>query len=234
MPFAASITTRSGFTAFTSMKDRTASTNLGQMSSWRTCPRDCPSDMSSRAMARARMSNRPESPPTGSAPRRTIFMPGVLLRVVRGGDHDPALEIEVADGEVDHLGPDHPDVDDVGARLGRAAHGRLGHRRRREPHVAPNCDRLGLELVDVGAADRVGAGLVELVGIDPADVVCLENLRVEHRGDATASHFPAAVATGVIPRIALWSGNWPRFCSPTWCRRQSWWPARIRRSPGAA
>ncbi len=41
--------------------------------------------------------------------------PRVLLRVVRGGDHDPAFEVEFTDSEIDHLGPDHPDVDDVGA-----------------------------------------------------------------------------------------------------------------------
>ena len=55
-----------------------------------------------------------------------------------------------------------------------------------------------LELVDVGPADRVGAGLVELVGIDPTDVVCLEDLRVEHRGGcySPAIWDPAAVAPG--------------------------------------
>ena len=45
----------------------------------------------------------------------------VLLRVVRGGDHDPALEPERADGEIDHLGADQPEVEDVGAGRRRAA-----------------------------------------------------------------------------------------------------------------
>ncbi len=33
----------------------------------------------------------------------------VLLRVVRGGDHDPAVERQLADREIEHLRPDHPE-----------------------------------------------------------------------------------------------------------------------------
>ena len=42
----------------------------------------------------------------------------------------------------------------------------------------PDRDRARLELLDVGASDRAGALLVELDGIDPPHVVCLEDLRV--------------------------------------------------------
>ena len=44
----------------------------------------------------------------------------------------------------------------------------------------PTAIRLRLEVLDVGPADRVRALLVELAGVDAADVVCLEDLRVEH------------------------------------------------------
>ena len=106
--------------------------------------------------------------------------PRVLLRVVRGGDADAAVEPELADGEVDHLGADQPEVEHVGARVGGAVDQRGGHRRRGEAHVAPDGDPPRLEVLDVGAADRVRALLVELVGVDAADVVGLEDLRVEH------------------------------------------------------
>ena len=46
----------------------------------------------------------------------------------------------------------------------------------------PDGDPARLELLDVGAADRIGAGLVELLRIERADVVCLERGRVEHPG----------------------------------------------------
>ncbi len=36
----------------------------------------------------------------------------------------------------------------------------------------------GSNCFDVGASDRLGAVLVELAGIDPADVVSLEDLRL--------------------------------------------------------
>ena len=75
IPFAASITTRSGLTASTSMNDSTRSTNAGQMSSFWTCPGPRRLVAGSRPWRASRMSRSPESPPTGSAPRRTIFIP---------------------------------------------------------------------------------------------------------------------------------------------------------------
>ena len=106
---------------------------------------------------------------------------------MRGGDHDPTIEVQLADGEIDHLRADQPELDDLCASLGRASHDRLRHRGRGEPHIPSYGDDFGLEFVDVGAADRVGAGLVQLVGIDPADVVGLEDLGIEHREDATGA-----------------------------------------------
>ena len=90
----------------------------------------------------------------------------------------------MADREVEHLGADEPDVDDLGPGRRRALDRRLRHRRRRDAHVAPDGDLLRLELLDVGAPDRARAVLVDLVRIDPADVVRLEDLRIEHRRDA--------------------------------------------------
>ena len=67
-----------------------------------------------------------------------------------------------------------------------------------EPHVAPDRDPPRLELLDVGAADRVRAVLVELGRVDAADVVCLEDLRVEHGADAMAA---AALAREDLPGL---------------------------------
>jgi hypothetical protein len=97
---------------------------------------------------------------------------------VRGGDRRAPVEAELADGVVEHLRPDHPDVEDARARLGDAVNERLLHGRGGEAHVAPDCDRGRLELLGVGTPDRVGALLVELAGVDAPDVVCLEDLGV--------------------------------------------------------
>ncbi len=58
--------------------------------------------------------------------------PGVLLRVVRCGDDDAAVEAELADGVVEHLGADHPEVEDVGAAVRGAVDSGCRHRRRAE------------------------------------------------------------------------------------------------------
>ncbi len=99
---------------------------------------------------------------------------------MRGRHGHAAVEPELADREIEHLGADHADVDDIGAAVGRALDQRCGHRRRREPHVAADGDPARLELLDVRAPDRVGALLVELGRIEPAHVVRLEGSRVEH------------------------------------------------------
>ena len=104
----------------------------------------------------------------------------VLLRVVRGGDADAAVEPELADRVVDHLGADHSEVVNIGAAVRRALHHGRGHRGSRDAHVAPDGDRAGLEMLDVGAADRVGAFLVQLRAVEAANVVRLEDPGVEH------------------------------------------------------
>ena len=127
----------------------------------------------------------PRVAPDGERPGTDDLHPGVLLRVVRRGDADAAVERELADRVVDHLGADHPEVEHVCAAVRRPLDHRRGHRRRREAHVPPDGDRPGPELLGVGSPDPVGPLLVELRGVDPPDVVRLEDLRVEHAADAS-------------------------------------------------
>ena len=69
----------------------------------------------------SRTSSSPESPPTGSAPRRTIFIPVYSFGLCEAVTAIAAVEPELADGEIEHLGADEPEVEHVGARVGGAA-----------------------------------------------------------------------------------------------------------------
>jgi hypothetical protein len=109
--------------------------------------------------------------------------PGVLLRIVRRGYLDAAVEREVPDGEIEHLGADEPDVDYLGARRRGTLDRRLRHPLRRRAHVPADRDPLRLELLHVSAADRARAILVDLGRVDPAHVVGFEDLRIQHRRD---------------------------------------------------
>src|SRR5438874_776222 len=51
----------------------------------------------------------------GQRSRTDDLHAGVLLRIVRRGHGDAAVESARADREIEHLRPDHPDVEDVGA-----------------------------------------------------------------------------------------------------------------------
>ena len=110
--------------------------------------------------------------------------PDVLLRVVRGGDLDSAVELEVADRCIEHFGADEPDLDDIRPSGRCPLDHRLRHGGRRDPHVMPDRDLLRLELLDVRATDRVGAVFVQLRRVDPPDVICLEDFWIEHLRDA--------------------------------------------------
>ena len=114
----------------------------------------------------------------------------VGLRVVRGGAHEPAVEPARADEEVEHLRADHPGVEHVGALGGHAlavARGELG---RGQAHVAAEAEpqvrralagQLG-EHAHERAADLLGDVPVDLVAVQAADVVGLEDLGGDGHG----------------------------------------------------
>ena len=98
----------------------------------------------------------------------------VLGRVVAGGEHR-GRGVEAAGGEVAEVGGGLAEVDDVGAGHDRALGERRDQGRRRRPGVAADehAGRAGER--HEGVADAAGDRLVELVGIDPANVIGLED-----------------------------------------------------------
>jgi hypothetical protein len=177
MPFAASITTRSGFSEPTSTN--ALDEPVPDVLFAKRAPRGTMPGTGHGAVADV---EQPRLPTDGERTAADDLHPGVLLRIVRRRDHDPPVELEVADREIEHLRADHPEVEDICARVGCALAGGGRHRRRRETHVAPDGDARRRELVDVRTADRVGAGLVELLGVEAAHVIRLEHRRIEHCG----------------------------------------------------
>ena len=105
----------------------------------------------------------------------------VLLGIVRRRNLRAAVEVVGRDGVVDHVGRDHPVVDDVRALLARAGDERRGQARRRHPHVASDADALRLEIRDERAANLVKNLLVELCRIEAANVVGFENVWIHKR-----------------------------------------------------
>ena len=108
-------------------------------------------------------------------------------RVVRGGHLEPALVAVLADREVEHLGADLAEIDDVGAGVGRAPDRGCRDLGRREAHVSPDRHDLGLERGDIPAGDCVCTVRVELVWHDSAHVVRLEHGGRQHRRMSLAS-----------------------------------------------
>ena len=86
----------------------------------------------------------PLSPLSGYVAAAHHLAAVVLLRIVRGRNLRTAVEIVGADGVVDHVGGDHPVVDDVGTLLAGAGDERLRQARRRHAHVATDADALAL------------------------------------------------------------------------------------------
>jgi hypothetical protein len=109
--------------------------------------------------------------------------PGVGLRIVRRCALEPAVQPSRPDGPVQHLRPDHPHVEYVSAFVGDASRVLLGHRGRRQAHVAPDCNAhfSHRDVLEIGedareaAPDPVRELLVDLIGVDPPNVVRLED-----------------------------------------------------------
>ena len=119
----------------------------------------------------------------------------VGLGVVRGGDHRAAVELARADEEIEHLGADHPRVEDLAPFGDQAVCQATRHLGRLEAHVATQADaqlRGGL-LAKVGEdageapADEVRRLAVHVVPVEAPDVVGLEDLRLDRRHPADSS-----------------------------------------------
>src|SRR5262249_28960267 len=121
---------------------------------------------------------------------------GVLLRVVGRSHGCAAVQPKLADGEVDHLGADEPEAEHVGAGVSRAVRESVGHGGARHAHVVADGDLAWPELLGIRTPDRIRPVLVELSRIDAPDVICLEDLRVEHRSDANDA-LPTARSLGL-------------------------------------
>src|SRR5215210_5360143 len=85
-------------------------------------------------------------------------------------------------GEVERVGRDQPEVEDVSARVRYPLYKTLLQRLAREAHIAGHDDP-GAREVQVrheGAADVAGHALVQALGVNATDVVGLEYRLVEH------------------------------------------------------
>ena len=137
---------------------------------------------------------------------------GVGLRVVRGGAHEPAVEVARADQVVEHLGPDLAGVEDVRALGDHAlavAARQLGCG---EAHVAPEAQPElgrgpageGRDDADEGLPDRFGDVAVDLLAVEATDVVGLEDL-----GWRSGRHGGGSYAAGRRMRILTVGNMYP-------------------------
>ena len=107
------------------------------------------------------MSSSPDSPPTGSAPSRTIFIPVYCFGLCEAVTAMPPSSPSSPTAKYTISVPTIPRSSTSARRLrplddGAAMDGD------ESAHVSSDGDPLRLELLDVGAADRVGALLVQL------------------------------------------------------------------------
>jgi hypothetical protein len=117
----------------------------------------------------------------------------VLGGVVAGGEHR-RRRVEPSRREVREVGRDEPEIDHVGARqrcaIGESGREWLGRR----PHVLPDQHERGAGERDERVADPASDVVVELVGIQPADVVGLED-GVEALIGHSAAGYPPSTAS---------------------------------------
>ncbi len=159
---------------------------------------------------------------TGAAELDAVVLGGV----VTGGEHRPG-SVEPARREVDEVGGCQADVDDVGS----CQHSTLGERRgewlRRRAHVAADDDRGCTREPGERVPEATRHGLVDLVGVDAPDVVCLEDRVERHccflvyrgRSDSAGTCRSGSTETAPTPRQSERDGPSRRFAAH---RAHSW------------
>jgi len=105
---------------------------------------------------------------------------------VGGGDHHASGRVEVTDGVVVHGGRAQTDVQHVPPGGPQALDQRVGDRHGDLSHVVTDHHGSLVHPVTGRHADVPGPGFVELIGVDPPDVVGLENAahRVSSRDES--------------------------------------------------
>ncbi len=112
----------------------------------------------------------------------------VLRRVVRRRHRRAAVETAIGDAEVEHLGGDHAEAGHPGSGgLGadRKGGGELG---RRQPRIVPDGQPASAELGGQRGADAPGAFGVELLRVQAANVVGLEDIGRDGHRPSTPSN----------------------------------------------
>ncbi len=191
MPLAVSATTRSGRSVPTSTKEWTCSTYSGSRSRCSTRPRSAARSRSPLADRRLDLGQaRVLADGRGARPAQLDAV--VLGGVVAGGEHR-RRRVEAARREVHEVGRDQPESTTsaparVAPSANAAASGSDDGRMSR-----PTSTERGAGERDERVPDPPGDVLVELVGVQPADVVGLED-RVESLVAHSAAGYPASPA----------------------------------------
>ena len=104
----------------------------------------------------------------------------VIHRIVRSGDADPAIGVEMAGGEIHLFGAREPEVQHPAARVLQPLRHRVRQRRRGCAHVAAQDHAPRVERPGEGTADAVGDPRVEIDAEPPPDVIGLETGEPAH------------------------------------------------------
>ena len=91
-----------------------------------------------------------------------------------GGNLDTAVDVEMKGGEIDFLGADEADVDDVDAGVHQAFGQRLLERLTGQAHIAAHHDAAGFEEFAISAANAACDIFVEFITQPAPDVIGLE------------------------------------------------------------
>ena len=133
----------------------------------------------------------------------------VLGRVVRGGDHDPAVVVLPHLEEVQLGRAGQADALDPPALVGQPAGRRAVQPGGVQARVVGDHVGVLLEVAGEGPADLVGQRLVDLLSVDASDVIGLENthahsppLPVQSSGNIVARKTGSGKRSGVRPRAA--------------------------------
>ena len=106
----------------------------------------------------------------------------VLFGIVRGGERNGGIDIQAAGGKVDHGSGDDTEVEHITAGVHYTLSEAFEEARAGTADIATDAEAFGFEMGDHGSADIVNIVFIDIIRVDAADIVGLEDTGVHSKG----------------------------------------------------
>ena len=112
----------------------------------------------------------------------------IFLRIMARGNHNPAVKLQMSCGEINHFRSALSDIHNVTAGISQSVNKCLGNRRSRKTDVMSHSYLFRVKKLYKGTAYTVSQLLIDLLGINPAYIVCSKPFAAQNHTFHSSHH----------------------------------------------